>query len=140
MRTLRQLILLAFVAVLTACETGGQPEPTWKIINFWAVWCAPCREEIPELNELARQFAGQVIVQGVNYDTPDDQVGSEQAASLGIEFDTISSNAASVYGIQKPSILPTTFILKNGEIHSELKGPQTYEALEQLMGLSVNSE
>ncbi|GIR63440.1 MAG: hypothetical protein CM15mP68_1060 [Pseudomonadota bacterium] len=24
----------------------------WVVINYWAEWCAPCREEIPELNEL----------------------------------------------------------------------------------------
>ncbi len=132
--------LLVLAVFITGCETDKQSEPGWKLINFWAVWCAPCRDEIPELNQLAKQYHGQVLVQGVDFDAPDDQTGTGQASSMGIEFDTISTNAASAYGLQKPAILPTTFVLKNGELHAELKGPQTFEALEALMGLSVDSE
>ena len=38
------------------------------VINYWAVWCAPCRKEIPELNELASHYAETVTVVGVNFD------------------------------------------------------------------------
>ncbi len=126
--------------LLTACGSAENMEPTWRVINFWAVWCAPCREEIPELNRLADQYAEQLLVQGVNYDAPDNQPGIEQAASMGIEFDTISTADAGGYGLRKPSILPTTFILKNGQLHAELKGPQTYDALVKLMALGTSAE
>ena len=31
----------------------SQYKNKWLLVNFWATWCAPCREEIPDLNELA---------------------------------------------------------------------------------------
>jgi thiol-disulfide isomerase/thioredoxin len=41
----------------------------WLIINYWAEWCAPCRKEIPELNELHHDGADAgVVVLGVNFD------------------------------------------------------------------------
>ena len=43
----------------------------WVVINYWAEWCAPCRKEIPELNELPAIAAEQGAVFkvfGVNYD------------------------------------------------------------------------
>ncbi|MFK7732104.1 MAG: TlpA family protein disulfide reductase [Pseudomonadales bacterium] len=143
MRISRCTLLLLVSLFLTACdstESNNTSEPNWKVINFWAVWCAPCREEIPELNKLAKQYADQLLVQGVNFDAEDDQPGVEQAASMGIEFDTISTADAGRYGLQKPSILPTTFVLKNGQLHAELKGPQTFDELVDLMALSSQSE
>ena len=43
----------------------------WVVLNYWAEWCAPCREEIPELNELRQQGSQrgvEIRVLGVNYD------------------------------------------------------------------------
>ncbi len=131
---------MVFALLLSACDLANSPEPKWKVINFWAVWCAPCREEIPELNKLATQFSDQLLVQGVNFDAPDDQSGAGQATEMGIEFDTISTRDAGEYGLQKPSILPTTFVLKHGQLHAELKGPQTYDALVELMALDLDRE
>ncbi|MEM8501281.1 MAG: TlpA disulfide reductase family protein [Pseudomonadota bacterium] len=133
-------LLLVFTLCLSACDLADTSEPKWKVINFWAVWCAPCREEIPELNRLAAQYADQLVVQGVNFDAPDNQPGLDQASSMGIEFDTISTADAGAYGLQKPSILPTTFVLNNGKLHAELKGPQTFDSLAELMSLSVSDK
>jgi thiol-disulfide isomerase/thioredoxin len=39
------------------------------LVNFWATWCPPCREELPMLNELARKYAPQgLVVIGVSFD------------------------------------------------------------------------
>jgi thiol-disulfide isomerase/thioredoxin len=38
----------------------------WVLINFWATWCAPCRDEMPYLNELAAAHADKLTVLAVN--------------------------------------------------------------------------
>jgi thiol-disulfide isomerase/thioredoxin len=40
------------------------------LINVWAPWCAPCREEIPDLNALHAQFGDKVVFLGLAVDQP----------------------------------------------------------------------
>jgi cytochrome c biogenesis protein CcmG/thiol:disulfide interchange protein DsbE len=37
----------------------------WVLIDFWATWCPPCREAIPELNLLAKKFGDKLVVIGI---------------------------------------------------------------------------
>jgi len=42
------------------------------VVNFWATWCPPCIEEMPELSALASEFAGRGLdVLGIGIDSPD---------------------------------------------------------------------
>lgn len=42
----------------TRAELDGRP----VVINFWATWCPPCREELPELQRLSDTYAGDGLV------------------------------------------------------------------------------
>jgi len=50
---------------LTLPDLAGKPEPLaqWKgkllIVNFWATWCVPCREEMPEFVRVQKEFGGK---------------------------------------------------------------------------------
>ena len=45
------------------------------LVNFWATWCEPCRDEYPMLNELAKQYAPKGLnVVGVNMDQDGDLI------------------------------------------------------------------
>jgi thiol-disulfide isomerase/thioredoxin len=45
------------------------------MVNFWATWCEPCRDEYPLVNEMAKQYAAQGLnVVGVNYDQDGDLI------------------------------------------------------------------
>ncbi|HSW48848.1 MAG TPA: TlpA disulfide reductase family protein [Bryobacteraceae bacterium] len=51
------------------------------LVNFWATWCAPCREEMPQLARLAREYRGKSFrLVTVSCDEPEDR--SKAAAFL----------------------------------------------------------
>jgi len=43
----------------------------WVLVNYWATWCPPCREELPELEILHSQSEGKTVVLGVNMEDID---------------------------------------------------------------------
>ena len=79
---MKKLCLMIGVLLLTGFATGcsesvqvdladgtavdvAQWNDQWLVINYWAEWCKPCREEIPHLNELqAEGEAHNLVVLG----------------------------------------------------------------------------
>ena len=99
----------------------------WNVINYWAIWCKPCREEIPELNQLNQ--IENVVVLGVNFDGKVGEALVSDADELGITFDIID-DPASILNIARPSVLPTTVVLSpEGKLVATLVGPQTAESI-----------
>jgi len=98
------------------------------VLNVWASWCAPCREEHPVLAELAR--AGVAPVYGVSFrDRRADaqawlkQVGDPYALSVSDEEGVFGAR----YGLRG---VPATFVIdREGVIRFELAGPLTREVL-----------
>lgn len=82
------------------------------VLNFWATWCPPCREEIPDLVALQKQYAARgLVVLGVSMD----EGGPAGVASFAKKFEI---NYPVVMGDEKTSeayggiqVLPTTFII-----------------------------
>lgn len=56
------------------------------LLNLWATWCAPCREEMPALDALQKELGGEKFeVIAVNVDTGDDVKPKKFLAETGIE-------------------------------------------------------
>lgn len=52
-------------------QAMGQWQGTWLVVNFWATWCAPCVEEMPDLEKVQAEYAGRgVTVVGLAIDNP----------------------------------------------------------------------
>ena len=92
------------------------------VLNFWASWCAPCKEELPLLENTWKQMQAQgkdVIVIGIDY-----QESSSAATSFlqqnGVTYPAAldaSGSVASRYGIT--SLPDTFFINRNGTVISK---------------------
>ena len=120
---------------LTNGETINLVSPSKTvIINYWATWCAPCRDEIPELNELAHELSESLLVIGVNFDQVMGEELSQQMQSLGIEFDNLLHDPRGIWNLDPVSVLPETLIINTqGELIHRLVGPQTKKSLSALV-------
>ena len=126
---MRLALIFLSSLVLLGCssEPIGIVRNQWNVINYWAIWCKPCREEIPELNQLDQ--IENVVVLGVNFDGKVGKALAADADELGIAFDIIDDPASSL-NITRPSVLPTTLVLSpEGTLVATLVGPQTAESI-----------
>jgi thiol-disulfide isomerase/thioredoxin len=98
------------------------------ILNFWATWCGPCKEEMPALDRLSRQFDPRDVAI-LTITTEHERTGIQQfmkqfnsALPVLIDEQRDVSLAFMVRG------LPTTvFISKNGTVEGRAVGPREWD-------------
>lgn len=112
---------------VTAASLEGQ----WLIINYWAQWCAPCRHEIPQLNELERSLQGSgAQVLGVNFDGLQGEALARASSEMGIEFRVLETDPAPRFALPPSPVLPVTYLVApDGRLHEQLVGEQTAAGL-----------
>ncbi|MCD1647710.1 TlpA family protein disulfide reductase [Marinobacter adhaerens] len=105
----------------------------WVLVNYWAEWCKPCLEEIPELNELDK--APDITVLGVNFDGARGDALVELGERMGIEFTMLADDPGPGFGWKLPVALPATFLVNpGGDLVETRFGPQTEEELRTVIG------
>jgi cytochrome c biogenesis protein CcmG, thiol:disulfide interchange protein DsbE len=112
--------------------TVGQPDARPTVVNLWASWCGPCKDEMPAVQRFAAANPGVRVV-GIAID--DSRDAARQFARevgvlfpLGLDDDDRIGNG---YGI---SGLPTTLLLDHqGRLASMWAGPVTQADLERLV-------
>ena len=76
------------------------------LVDFWAVWCGPCRTQGPIIDEIAKEVRKKTMVAKVNVD-----VAKVTAARFSLKY------------------IPTIIIFKNGELVKRFTGLQSKEVL-----------
>lgn len=149
--------LIAFEALSAGSDDVGKPAPPLPaavlqppreslaslrgepaLINFWASWCEPCRQEAPELARFQRSLRGARLV-GVDY-TDREGPGHDFVHEYGWSF-PILDDPDGIYGARYdlPG-LPTTVVLDaKGRIVETLRGPQMAADLRQALRTAEGS-
>jgi cytochrome c biogenesis protein CcmG/thiol:disulfide interchange protein DsbE len=102
------------------------------IVNFWASWCGPCREEFPQFHQLAAERAGSdLAIVGITFrDIPSDARGF--ARDHGGTWTFVKGGdedpVARAYGVRSPP--QTFFIDRRGVIRARAYGPPSKAALD----------
>jgi peroxiredoxin len=99
------------------------------ILNFWASWCPPCREEMPEFQKIHDRE--NIVVLGVNLQEDRENIQSFKD-KLGLTFPLLLDPHAKVKNTFNVFTQPVTyFIDKNGVIIDKKFGPLTSEEIEE---------
>ncbi len=82
------------------------------LLNFWATWCAPCREEIPDLIALRNEFSDQGFeVIGIAMDLEGRDVVAPFAAQFGIPYPIVLGTQEAADAVGGILGLPTSLLL-----------------------------
>lgn len=142
MKAVTRLILCAYLS-FAPLATADDESDSWRIVNYWSEWCAPCRIEIPIFNALSLELQSSGIkVVGVNFDEDPREVTLDIADELGVEFPTLTQPEVDELALRPPDVMPTTFIISpDNEVAAKLIGMQSRESLLgelERLGLTVN--
>jgi len=125
-------------AVTLDCLGGGaldlgRAPGTPTVVNLWASWCGPCREELPVMQEFADAAAGQVHVVGVISKDGVPQADSF-AGEAGVTFPGAFDGEGRLMAELGLPGLPATYFLdaEGALVHTET-GP--VDSLDELEGL-----
>ena len=99
-------------------------------VNFWATWCAPCREEAPSLERLYRAARAEGFEGlGISVDSEQDEAAVERfVRELGLTFPIPRDPHKRVYAAYQVSGVPETFLVdRQGRVLERFVGPQNWD-------------
>ena len=138
-------LLLAFAALPAASadfrltdsdgklHSLGDYRGKWVIVNFWATWCPPCLEEIPDLVAVT-EARKDVQVFGVAMEFQDSKQVLQFAEGMFVNYPIVLGDRNTADQVGKVQGLPTTFIYDpQGKLAVRHVGKMTRKQIERLL-------
>lgn len=146
MRTLLAACLLLFAAGAAAHEFTlkdmqgrvhhlSDYRGKWVLVNFWATWCAPCLEELPELTALYKAHKdADLIVIGVAMEYPSTKVVLDFLKTNPLPYPVVMGDYKIAKQIGPVHALPTSYMFdQTGKLASSQSGTVTRKSVEEFI-------
>ncbi len=104
------------------------------LVNFWATWCLPCLQEMPDLVKLRENYKDKNFeIIGIVVNSPEAHV-KRKVSDLKISYPILFGNEETAQKFGGFSVIPKTYILnQTGQIVEDLTGMQSYSAFEAVV-------
>jgi thiol-disulfide isomerase/thioredoxin len=98
------------------------------LVNFWATWCEPCRDEMPAIQRLKKKLAGKpFVVLAVNVDEPESRIHTF-LEKMPLDFPILLDAGKVATKAWKVSVLPASFIIgRDGRTRYSLTGELAWD-------------
>lgn len=122
----------------TLSDVNGQTQSLsdyrgkYLLLNFWAIWCPPCKAEMPDLDQFHKENSDQIVVLGVELGSKASQV--KQFVSKGqYQYPILLDTKDKLGSIYRISAVPTTYIINpEGKILHMMRGALNKETLQNI--------
>ena len=81
------------------------------LVNFWATWCPPCREEIPELLQLKKEYGDKLQIVGISEDDDPPAAVLKFVKQQGMTYPVVMATPALIDAYGGVPALPTSFLI-----------------------------
>jgi len=108
----------------------------WVLVNYWATWCPPCREELPDLEVFHNANQGRAVVLGINMEDIDLESLKEFVEEQFLSFPILMAGPQPDKSQRIGPVpgLPTSYLVSpTGKIVARQSGPVTAEAISKFI-------
>jgi thiol-disulfide isomerase/thioredoxin len=110
----------------------------WVLVNYWATWCPPCLEEVPDLvNLYDHRRKKDLMVLGVVFDYKNTKEVLDYVDDMLMSYPVVLGDDDVMAQIGSVDVLPTTYIYNpHGELVKIKRGVITKQYIEKIIGTS----
>lgn len=141
-KTLRNLLMVVSASLLASNNLAATPAPDFTLksatgenvrlaeqrgqvvmLNFWASWCGPCRQEMPLLDAIAKKYGKMgFVLYGINVEE-DSTDAKKMLKDLGVSFNILFDTESKLSSLYSVDAMPTSVIIdKKGMVRYIDKG------------------